>query len=96
MLSQINVTHSYGSDSKARRKRVRSSGSSSVSSYDLPKTPVDAYSHLHEDRLGEDLSVLKATKWASNPSKSPLERYGLSIKTKSYEKVGYMRALFCP
>lgn len=95
MLSQVNVTHSYSSDPKARPKRVRSSGSSSVSSYDLPKTPVDAYSHLRENRLGGDFSVLKMDKRALNPSKSPVAQHGPAIRVKTYEKVRYMRALFC-
>ncbi|OJA20501.1 hypothetical protein AZE42_01990 [Rhizopogon vesiculosus] len=86
MLAQVNVTHSYTSDQKTRRKRVRSSGSSSVSSYDLPKTPVDAYSHLREDRLGGDFTVLKRNRWESNPSKSPLLKHGPDIRVKTYGK----------
>ncbi|OAX42512.1 hypothetical protein K503DRAFT_853901 [Rhizopogon vinicolor AM-OR11-026] len=94
MLAQVNVTHSYTSDQKTRRKRVRSSGSSSVSSYDLPKTPVDAYSHLREDRLGGDFTVLKMNRWESNPSKSPLLQHGPDIRVKTYGKVRYMRMIF--
>ncbi|KAG2043414.1 hypothetical protein BDR03DRAFT_1053438 [Suillus americanus] len=80
MLAQVNVTHSYSSDPKTRRKRARSSGSSSVSSYDLPKTPVDVYSH--EDRLGSDLSVLKMNQRVSNPAKSPLVQRDLKVYRK--------------
>ncbi|KAG1896325.1 uncharacterized protein F5891DRAFT_983513 [Suillus fuscotomentosus] len=71
MLAQVHVSNSYSLDPKTRRKRAHSSGSSSVSSYDLPKTPgpVDAYSH--EDRLGSDFSVSKMNNRASNPTKSP-------------------------
>lgn len=89
MLAQVHVTHAYSSDPKTRRKRARSFGSSSVSSYDLPKTPVDAYSH--EDRLGSDLSVLKMNQRASNPAKFlPMQR-----ELKLYRKVRYMRAPLC-
>lgn len=95
MLAQVNVMHSYSSDLKSHRKRVRSSGSSSVSSYDLPKTPVDAYSHLREDKLGGDFSVFKMNKKASNPFKSPLVQHGPDIEVKTYGKVRYLRALFC-
>lgn len=46
--------------SNRSRTRTRSSGSSSGSSYDVPKTPVDAYSALGgEARLGQTFSVLK-------------------------------------
>lgn len=83
MLAQVHVSNSYSLDPKTRRKRARSSGSSSVSSYDLPKTPVDAYSH--EDRLGSDFSVSKMNNRASNPAKS----------SSVYRKVRYMRALLC-
>ncbi|KAG1751512.1 uncharacterized protein EDB91DRAFT_611079 [Suillus paluster] len=77
MLAQVHVTHSYSSDPTTHRKRARSSGSSSVSSYDLPKTPVDAYSH--EGRLGRDFSVLKMNK---RPLKSPIVQREL----KAYRK----------
>ncbi|KAG2132649.1 hypothetical protein BD769DRAFT_1774839, partial [Suillus cothurnatus] len=80
MLAQVNVTDLYSSDPKSRRKRARSSGSSSVSSYDLPKTPVDAY--IHEGRLGSDLSVLKMNQRVSNPAKSPLVQRDI----KTYRK----------
>ncbi|KAG1890208.1 hypothetical protein F4604DRAFT_2004473 [Suillus subluteus] len=86
MLAQVNVTHLYSSDPKTRRKRARSSGSSSVSSYDLPKTPVDAYSH--EYRLGSDLSVLKMNQRVSNPAKSPLVQRDL----KAYRKGSLVQA----
>jgi hypothetical protein len=93
MLAQVNLTHSYTFqvDQKARQKRVRSSSSSSVSSYGLPKTPLDAYSHLREDRLGGDFSVLKMNKRASNPSKSPPVQYGTGLMAKACGKVRYMR-----
>ncbi|KAG2362254.1 hypothetical protein BDR07DRAFT_1055640 [Suillus spraguei] len=79
MLAQVNVTQSYSSDPKTRRKRARSSGSSSVSSYDLPKTPVDAYSH--EDRLGRDPK-------ASTPVKSLTVQHELKV----YQKGSQVRA----
>ncbi|KAG1777743.1 hypothetical protein EV702DRAFT_1196953 [Suillus placidus] len=86
MLAQVHVTHSYSSDPKTRRKRARSSGSSSVSSYDLPKTPVDAYSH--EGRLGSDFSVLKMNQKASNPAKSP----PVKREAKPYRKGSQVQA----
>ncbi|KAG1752923.1 hypothetical protein EDB19DRAFT_1670592 [Suillus lakei] len=86
MLAQVHVTHSYSSDPKTRRKRARSSGSSSVSSYDLPKTPVDAYSH--ESTLGSGFSVSKMNKRVSNPAKSPLVQREL----KSYRKGSQVQA----
>ncbi|KAG2074659.1 hypothetical protein BDR04DRAFT_1092865 [Suillus decipiens] len=71
MLAQVNVTQSYSSNPKTRRKRARSSGSSSVSSYDLPKTPVDAYSH--EDRLGRDPKASNLVR--SLPAQDELKLY---------------------
>ncbi|KAH7914135.1 hypothetical protein BJ138DRAFT_1212496 [Hygrophoropsis aurantiaca] len=59
MLDKVNVSHSYSHSSRAPHHRNRSSGSSSVSSYDIPKTPIDAYSGLSEGRLGVGFSVLK-------------------------------------
>ncbi|KII92380.1 hypothetical protein PLICRDRAFT_172479 [Plicaturopsis crispa FD-325 SS-3] len=59
MLEKVNVTHR--SPIKKQKQRVRSStsGSSSVGGYDMPKTPVDAYSNLEGGRLGESFSVIK-------------------------------------
>ncbi|KAF8909842.1 hypothetical protein CPB85DRAFT_705793 [Mucidula mucida] len=51
MVQTMNVTHR-----SPTRARTRSVGSSSVSSYDLPKTPLDA---LPQGRLGRDFSVIK-------------------------------------
>ncbi|KAG2342887.1 hypothetical protein BDR05DRAFT_1025186 [Suillus weaverae] len=91
MLAQVHVTHSYSSDPKTRRKRARSSGSSSVSSYDLPKTPVDAYSH--EGRLGSDFSVLKMNQRASNPAKSPPVKRELEAYRKGSQVQAPTKAL---
>lgn len=41
---------------------MRSSGTSSVSSHDMPKTPVEAYSGLRPSKLGNDFAVLKMKK----------------------------------
>ncbi|KAH7923721.1 hypothetical protein BV22DRAFT_1120653 [Leucogyrophana mollusca] len=59
MLDKVNVMHTYAPGSSTPRPRARSAGSSSVSSYDVPKTPIDAYSGLSEGRLGSGFSVLK-------------------------------------
>lgn len=56
MIETVNVMHH--SPTKSRR-RTRSSGSSSASSYDLPKTPLDAYDGLNTGRLGKGFSVIK-------------------------------------
>ncbi|KAG2154398.1 uncharacterized protein EDB93DRAFT_1132008 [Suillus bovinus] len=86
MLAQVHVTNSYSFDPKTRRKRARSSGSSSVSSYDLPKTPVDAYSH--EDRIGSAHSVSKMNHGPPNPAKSAKVQREL----KTYQKGSKVRA----
>ncbi|KIJ67719.1 hypothetical protein HYDPIDRAFT_25194 [Hydnomerulius pinastri MD-312] len=63
MIETVNVTHSHGSSSPSTsRRRTRSSGTSSVSSYDIPKTPVGAYGRFGEGRLGKDSSVLRTNK----------------------------------
>ncbi|KAJ7594139.1 hypothetical protein C8J56DRAFT_1121329 [Mycena floridula] len=55
MVQRMNVMH----HSPPKKSRKRSLGSSSVSSYDAPETPVDAYEGLHDGRLGESFGVLK-------------------------------------
>jgi hypothetical protein len=63
MIEKVNVMHSYPTSSPAiSRRRMRSSGTSSVSSYDVPKTPLDPYSALHQGRLGKEFSVLRTNK----------------------------------
>lgn len=63
MLKSVDTMLSYKNSSPASsRKRLQSSGTSSVSSYDIPKTPVDAYSNLHPGKLGKAFSVLKLKK----------------------------------
>lgn len=45
---------------KKRQGHARSATSSSVSSYDVPRTPIDSsYAELHEGRLGQDFSLIK-------------------------------------
>ena len=63
MIKSVNSTLSYRTSSPASsRKRIQSSGTSSVSSHDVPKTPIDAYSNPHPVKLGKDFSVLKMKK----------------------------------
>lgn len=58
MIETVNVMYSGSNNSHPRRRRATSGSSSSVS-YDVPKTPVDAYNELEGGRLGEDFSVIK-------------------------------------
>ncbi|KAF8844714.1 hypothetical protein BDN67DRAFT_1065870 [Paxillus ammoniavirescens] len=74
MIEKVNVMHSYSTSSPdISRRRMRSSGTSSVSSYDVPKTPLDPYSALHQGRLGKEFSVLRTNKLLD----SALTRTGL-------------------
>ena len=50
---------SRNSHPAASRKRTQSSSTSSASSHDVPKTPIDAYNDIHPGKLGKDFSVLK-------------------------------------
>ncbi|KAG8213664.1 hypothetical protein J3R82DRAFT_10359 [Butyriboletus roseoflavus] len=59
MIKSVDTMLSYRATS---RERMQSSGTSSVSSHDVPKTPVDAYSNLHPGNLGKSFSVLKMKK----------------------------------
>jgi len=58
MIEEVDMIH-HTSARPARRRRLYSSGSSSISSHDIPKTPLDAYSVLPEGRLGKDFTVIK-------------------------------------
>ncbi|KAJ4483463.1 hypothetical protein J3R30DRAFT_1785617 [Lentinula aciculospora] len=62
MVEAMNVTY----QSPNQRQRTRSS---SVSSYGVPQTPVDAYNGLQVGALGQDFSVIKMR----NGSRSDLE-----------------------
>lgn len=67
----MKVIHRSPVKSRSERQRTRSAGSSSVSSYDVPLTPIDAYDGLHDGRLGASFSVIKmdtATPFARNRS----------------------------
>ncbi|KAI0043655.1 hypothetical protein FA95DRAFT_1574962 [Auriscalpium vulgare] len=58
MIEEVNLmSRSSDASSPRRRRRIYSSGSSSIGSYDLPKTP-HTYPD-HSGRLGKDFSVLK-------------------------------------
>ncbi|OSX66384.1 hypothetical protein POSPLADRAFT_1053035 [Postia placenta MAD-698-R-SB12] len=62
MIETVSVLHSSpstSSSSRTRRRHAASSSSLSATSYDAPKTPVDAYSGFDEGRLGEGFSVIK-------------------------------------
>ncbi|OBZ68181.1 hypothetical protein A0H81_11985 [Grifola frondosa] len=60
MIDTVSILHtSPASSTLSRRSRRRAASSSSVASYDMPKTPVDAYSGIDNGRLGQGFSVLK-------------------------------------
>ncbi|KIJ18879.1 hypothetical protein PAXINDRAFT_179109 [Paxillus involutus ATCC 200175] len=84
MIEKVNVMHSYPTSSPAiSRRRMRSSGTSSVSSYDVPKTPLDPYSALHQGRLGKEFSVLRTNKLLD----SALTRTELCQDSDEYAKL---------
>ncbi|KAF9244886.1 hypothetical protein BU15DRAFT_71251 [Melanogaster broomeanus] len=88
MIERVNVMHSYGSSSPATlRRRMRSSGTSSVSSYGVPKTPVDAHSRPHHQRkLGEEFSVLKMNR-SPNSALRTSERTFLRQDSNEYPEL---------
>ena len=57
MIETVNIVHT--ADSGRAKRRRAASGSSSVTSYDMPKTPVDAYDTLEGGRLGDGFSLIK-------------------------------------
>lgn len=63
MMETVNVLHTSPASSISsrshRRRRATSSSSASAAEYELPRTPVDAYSELHGGRLGAGFSVMK-------------------------------------
>ncbi|KAI0949702.1 hypothetical protein AcW1_009232 [Taiwanofungus camphoratus] len=62
MIDTVRILHrspASTAHSRPRRQRAASSSSVSAASYDVPKTPVDAYSGLDQGRLGQNFSVLK-------------------------------------
>jgi hypothetical protein len=63
MIEQVNIVYT---SPRTRRKRTRSVGSSSVSMYDAPQTPVDAYNSLDGGRLGATFSLIKIKKNSSS------------------------------
>ncbi|TFY70892.1 hypothetical protein EVG20_g2123 [Dentipellis fragilis] len=88
MIEQVNMMYSSpGSASESRRKRTFSSGSSSVSTRDVPKTPLDAYSRFQEGRLGKDFAVIKLTEPTrelrddTEPSSDTVDEVGVRAKT---------------
>ncbi|EIM81176.1 uncharacterized protein STEHIDRAFT_162165 [Stereum hirsutum FP-91666 SS1] len=70
MIDQVHLM-SRGPIAKPRHRPSHSSGSSSISSHDMPHTPLDAYtSALTEGRLGKDFSVLKMKDASSSNHRS--------------------------
>ncbi|KAF8893371.1 hypothetical protein BD779DRAFT_1669680 [Infundibulicybe gibba] len=57
MIESMGVMSS--SPTNSGRSRARSTGSSSVSSHGLPRTPANSYSGLDDGRLGKDFSLIK-------------------------------------
>ncbi|KAI0645534.1 hypothetical protein C8Q79DRAFT_1119252 [Trametes meyenii] len=68
MIRSVNVMHGLAphSGSSRRPRHGRAVSSSSGTSYDVRKTPLDAYSSRDDGRLGNDFSVMKME--ASKPS----------------------------
>ncbi|THH08389.1 hypothetical protein EW146_g9012 [Bondarzewia mesenterica] len=57
MIDQVNMVSNLRTSTPPRRRRMYSSGSSTLS--DAPKTPLDAYNSLQEGRLGVNFAVMK-------------------------------------
>lgn len=68
MEDTVRLLHTERASLQQRRRRTSSvSGSSSTASYDIPRTPVDAYSSLDDGRVGLEFSTVKSqphTKYA--------------------------------
>ncbi len=58
MIQTVNTLHATP-NSATRSRRQRATSSSSATTYDAPRTPVDAYNAFDGGALGEDFSVLK-------------------------------------
>lgn len=71
MIATVNIIPTPESNPKRRRASSSASGSSSAISYDIPKTPVDAYNDLEGGRLGEDFTVLKMRQHTRDKTVSP-------------------------
>ncbi|KAG9316331.1 hypothetical protein JVU11DRAFT_2362 [Chiua virens] len=95
MIKSVNTLLSYRTTSPApSRKRVESSGTSSTSSHDIPKTPVDSYSNHLPGKLGKDFSLLKT----KNTSLFPREHSGGFHKLAEPPKEplpGWLANTFC-
>lgn len=63
MMETVNILHTSPASSMSsrsgRRNRAASSSSASAADYELPRTPVDAYSQLHGGTLGAGFAVMK-------------------------------------
>ncbi|EKM54272.1 uncharacterized protein PHACADRAFT_185231 [Phanerochaete carnosa HHB-10118-sp] len=61
MIHTVNVIHAPNSEREPKRRRRGSStsGSSSLTGWETPKTPMNAYSELECGRLGPEFSVAK-------------------------------------
>lgn len=63
MIETVNILHTSPASSKSSRSggRLRAASSSSASAveFEMPRTPVDAYSEPHGRRLGADFVVMK-------------------------------------
>ncbi|KAI0266758.1 hypothetical protein BC834DRAFT_873392 [Gloeopeniophorella convolvens] len=69
MLQEVNPLSHASRHSYRRRARVHSSSSSSVSSYEIPKTPMDAYpdSGYISKTVGKDFAVIKVKRQVPQP-----------------------------
>ncbi|KAF5348632.1 hypothetical protein D9758_006854 [Tetrapyrgos nigripes] len=59
MIERMNISYHSPTNTNRYRNRSYSTGSSSVSSYGVPQTPVDPYEGLQAGALGEDFALIK-------------------------------------
>ncbi|THV05073.1 hypothetical protein K435DRAFT_136212 [Dendrothele bispora CBS 962.96] len=62
MVERMNISYHLPTRPDRSRKRAYSTGSSSVSSNAMPRTPVDSYDGLQVGALGDDFSLIKMGK----------------------------------
>ncbi|KAH8083786.1 hypothetical protein BXZ70DRAFT_1068090 [Cristinia sonorae] len=85
MAETVHAMQRERSPPRRSRRASSASGSSSIASYDVPKTPIDAYSNLGEGRLGSSFSVINAHRPGRHgcPPPSPQTLFG--AREASYE-----------
>ena len=78
MLEDVNLCYQA-----SPHRRGRSSGSSSISSRDVPKTPIDAYSACSDGRLAPGFSVIKMNHSSNSPSLKLEQESDMSSRVRS-------------